>query len=134
MVPGFQELVGHHHVLSLDVHHGSGAFAAGVLHRQGLPEQWGLLPAISEWDSVLYHYDLGFESFIDANDGKNGAHLYDFASGHWFYTSPSFPFPYLYDFTLQSILDYYPDPKNSEHYTTNPRYFYNFATGMIITM
>ncbi len=83
---------------------------------------------------VLYHYDLGFEYFLEANDANNGAFLYDFASGHWLYTSPAYPFPYLYDFTLQSILYYYPDTKNSGHYTTNPRYFYNFATGMIITM
>ena len=42
---------------------------------------------------ILYHYDLGFEYFLDANDGENGAYLYDFASGHWFYTSPSFRSP-----------------------------------------
>jgi hypothetical protein len=83
---------------------------------------------------VIYHYDLGFESFLDANDGKSGAFLYDFASGHWFYTSPSYPFPYLYDFTLQAILYYFPNTANAGHYTSNPRYFYNFATGMTITM
>ncbi len=83
---------------------------------------------------VLYHYDLGFEYFLDANDGKSGAYLYDFASGHWFYTSPSYPFPYLYDFTLQTILYYFPDTNNPGHYTTNPRSFYNFATGKVITM
>jgi hypothetical protein len=27
-----------------------------------------------------------------------------------------------------------PDPNNPGHYTTNPRYFYNVATGQIITM
>ena len=27
-----------------------------------------------------------------------------------------------------------PDPNRPGHYTTNPRYFYNFATGQIITM
>ncbi len=37
---------------------------------------------------IFFHYDLGFESFIDAHDGNAGAFLYDFASKHWFYTSP----------------------------------------------
>ncbi len=56
---------------------------------------------------VLYHYDLGFEYFLDANDGKAGAYFYDFASSHWLYTSQTYSFPYLYDFTLQAILYYY---------------------------
>ncbi len=83
---------------------------------------------------ILYHFDLGFEYFIDANDAKGGAYLYDFASGHWFYTSPSYPFPYLYDFSLQAVLYYFPDTNNAGHYTTNPRSFFNFATGKAITM
>ena len=81
----------------------------------------------------IYHFDLGFEYWFDAADGKSGVYLYDFASQSFFYTSPSFPFPYLYDFTLKTVLYYYPDTKNAGHYTTNPRYFYNFATGKIIT-
>ncbi len=83
---------------------------------------------------TIYHYDLGFEYFVDASDGKSGAYFYDFASGHWFYTSPSFPFPYLYDFTLQSILYYYPLSADPGRYTSNPRYFYNYSTGAVITM
>jgi hypothetical protein len=43
------------------------------------------------------------------------------------------PFPYLYDFSLNALLYYYPDAGKPGHYTTNPRYFYNFATGQIIT-
>jgi hypothetical protein len=82
---------------------------------------------------VLFHYDLGLESFLEANDGKGGAYLHDFASGHWFYTSPSL-FPYLYDFTLTSWLYYFPDSRNPGHYTTNPRYFGSLATGMVFTM
>ncbi len=81
----------------------------------------------------IYHFDLGFEYVFDANDGKDGVYLYDFASKTFFYTSPTFPFPYLYDFTLNTVLYYYPDTNNAGHYTTNPRYFYNFATGQIIT-
>jgi subtilase family serine protease len=82
---------------------------------------------------ILYHYDLGFESFIDALDGNAGAYLFDFASTHWFYSSPSL-FPYLYDFTLTSWLYYLPNTKSPGHYTTNPRYFSNLTSGKIITM
>lgn len=82
----------------------------------------------------IYHQDMGYEYWFDAADGRNGIFFYDFASGHFFYTSPSFPFPYLYDLTLHTTLYYFPDPQRPGHYTTNPRYFYNFATGQIITM
>ena len=77
--------------------------------------------------------DLGFEGFLDANDGKAGAYLYDFSTGHWFYSTPSL-FLYLYDFTLNAWLYYFPDTKNPGHYTANPRYFSNLTTGKIITM
>jgi len=82
----------------------------------------------------IYHFDMGYEYWFDANDGHNGIFFYDFMSNHFFYTSPSFPFPYLYDFSLNTVLYYFPDPNNPGHYTSNPRYFYNFATGQIITM
>jgi len=82
----------------------------------------------------IYHFDMGYEYWFDANDGHSGIYFYDNASTHFFYTSPSFPFPYLYDFTLNTVLYYYPDTNNPGHYTTNPRYFYNFASGQIITM
>jgi hypothetical protein len=81
----------------------------------------------------IYHFDMGYEYWFDANDGHNGIYLYDFAANTFFYTSPSFPFPYLYDFGLNTVLYYYPDPQRPGHYTTNPRYFYNFATHQIIT-
>ena len=84
--------------------------------------------------AYLYHFDLGYEYVIDAADGKSGVYLYDFASSDFFYTSPSFPFPYLYDFNLGSVLYYYPDPNNAGRYNTNGvRYFYEFNTGTIIT-
>jgi len=82
----------------------------------------------------IYHFDMGYEYWFDANDGHSGIFFYDFMSNHFFYTSPSFPFPFLYDFSLNTVLYYYPDPNHPGHYTTNPRYFYNFATGQIITM
>ena len=82
----------------------------------------------------VYHFDLGYEYVFDAADGNAGVYLYDFASSHFFYTSPTFPFPYLYDFSLNSVLYYYPDPNNPGRYNTNgARYFYDFATGQIIT-
>ena len=82
----------------------------------------------------IYHFDLGYEYIFDAADGKSGVYLYDFLSGSYFYTSPTFPFPYLYDFSLNTTLYYYPDPANPGRYNTNGvRYFYNFATGKIIT-
>ena len=65
--------------------------------------------------------------------GTGGVYLYDFKSGDLFYTSPAFPFPYLYDFTLKTVLYYYPDTTNPRHHASNPHYFYNFATGRIIT-
>ncbi len=80
---------------------------------------------------IVYHYDLGFEAFVDGGNG--GAYLYDFTSSHWFFTSPSL-FPYLYDFTLNSWLYYFPDTKNPGHYTANPRFFSNLTTGKIVTM
>jgi hypothetical protein len=82
----------------------------------------------------IYHFDMGYEYWFDANDGQGGIFFYDLASNHFFYTSPSLPFPYLYDFSLNTVLYYFPDPNNPGHYTANPRYFYNFATHQIITM
>ncbi len=81
----------------------------------------------------IYHFDMGYEYWIDAADGNGGIYFYDFTSGHFFYTSPKFPFPYLYDFSLNSFLYYYPNTSVSGHYTTDPRYFYNFTTGKIFT-
>ena len=71
------------------------------------------------------------EAVIDG--GSGAAYLYDFSSGHWFYTSSSL-FPYLYDFTLSNWLYYLPATNNPGHYTSNPRYFSDLTTGKIITM
>ena len=84
--------------------------------------------------NYLYHFDLGYEYVFDAGDGKGGVYFYDFASNDFFYTSPTFPFPYLYDFGLNSTVYYYPDPNNAGRYNTNGvRYFYVFSTGKIIS-
>jgi hypothetical protein len=80
----------------------------------------------------IYQVDLGFEYLIDANDGQQGVYLYDNSSTSFWYTSPAI-YPYVYDFTLNSWLYYYPDSNNPGHYTTNPRYFYNFSEQQVIT-
>jgi hypothetical protein len=85
--------------------------------------------------NFIYHIDMGFEYFFDANDNNSGIYFYDFTSNGFFYTSPSpsFPFPFLYDFSLNTVLYYFPDPNIQGRYTSNPRYFYNFATHQVIT-
>ena len=35
--------------------------------------------------SFLYHYDMGFEAFVPGSAAD--VYLYDFTSGHWWYTS-----------------------------------------------
>jgi hypothetical protein len=82
-------------------------------------------------NSIFYHYDMGYEAFIPGSAADT--YLYDFATGHWLYTSSTL-FPYLYDFTLKTWIYYFPDTKNPGHYTTNPRYFSNLTSGQIFTM
>ncbi len=82
----------------------------------------------------VYHFDLGYEYVFDAADGHRGVYFYDFESNGFFYTSPTFPFPYLYDFSLNTVLYYYPNPSQAGHYNTNGyRFFYDFGNGQIIT-
>ncbi len=95
---------------------------------------FGYYAFIPNFPQFMYHFDMGYEYIVDANDGQNGVFMYDFASGDWWYTSPHFPFPYIYDFTLKAVIYYYPDATSAGHYTTNPRYFYNYGTKSIITL
>jgi virginiamycin B lyase len=60
-------------------------------------------------------------------------YLYDFASGHWWYTS-SAEFPFLYDYTLNAWIYYFPNSQSAGHYTSNPRSFANMTTGQTFTM
>ena len=84
--------------------------------------------------SYLYHFDLGYEYVFDAADGSSGIYLYDFKSNGFFYTSLAFPFPYLYDFTLGTVLYYFPDSTRPGRYNTDgTRYFYDFATSTVIS-
>jgi hypothetical protein len=82
--------------------------------------------------SILFHYDMGFEAFVPGSSGTD-IYLYDFTSGHWWYTNAA-TFPYLYDFSLNSWIYYFPNTTSAGHYTTNPRYFDNLTTGKIFTM
>ena len=89
----------------------------------------GSAATASAW---LFHADLGYESVIPGSTAGS-AYFYDLASTHWWYTSSSL-FPYLYDFTLNSWIYYFPNTTSPGHYTTNPRYFSNLTAGKIITM
>lgn len=80
----------------------------------------------------VYHNDLGFEYYVDANNASGGAYFYDFASSAWFYTEPNL-FPYLYDFSRNAWLYYAPDPNNPGFYTSNPRWFYDFSASLWTT-
>ncbi len=117
------------------------AFFAGEIYVGGayylkFPDNGNRYSAITIISSfpILYHYDLGFEYFVDANDGQAGAYFYDFTSGNWFYSNPCL-FPYLLRLHIPNTwLFYFTDPKNPGHYTANPRYFANLGTGLIFTM
>jgi virginiamycin B lyase len=89
----------------------------------------GSASTASAW---IYHFDLGYE-YVTSSGTSGDLYLYDEASTHWWYSNPSL-FPYLFDFTLNAWLYYFPNTQSPGHYTTNPRYFSNLTTGNIITM
>jgi uncharacterized repeat protein (TIGR01451 family) len=82
----------------------------------------------SNW---MFHVDLGYEYVIPGNGPE--VYLWDLSSGEWWYTNAS-SFPYLYDFTRNAWIYYFPDTNKTGHYTTNPRWFVNMTTGVIFTM
>lgn len=84
-------------------------------------------------NQIIFHFDLGYEGIVVAHDASNGVYMYDMSSGHWWYTNPS-TFPYIYDFTLNTWIYYFPNQNVAGHYTTNPRYFANMTTSQIFTM
>jgi hypothetical protein len=86
----------------------------------------------STMSATLYHADLGDE-YVTEGATSGSLYMYDFTSGHWWYTSASL-FPDLYDFTLNAWIYYFPNTSSPGHYTTNPRYFSNLTTGQIFTM
>jgi hypothetical protein len=94
---------------------------------------YSVLEGSASWQTALIdHADLGYE-FVQAGSTPGSLYLYDFASGHWWYTSSSL-FPYLYDFTLNAWIYYFPSTQSAGHYTANPRDFANMTTGDIFTM
>jgi len=73
----------------------------------------------------LYHFDLGWEFFIDAQNSRNGAYFYDIQLNSWLYTDPEL-FPFLYEFSEGAW--YYYFYASNGHYTSNPRWFFDFKT------
>jgi hypothetical protein len=73
----------------------------------------------------VFHTDMGWEYFVDAADGQQGAYFFDFADSAWIYTKPA-TFPYLYDFKQDAWMYYLPGTQS--HYSSNPRWFYNYGT------
>jgi hypothetical protein len=78
----------------------------------------------------IYHFDMGYEYVSGSGPAVD---LWDMGSGHWWYTNTG-AFPYVYDFTLNAWLYYFPATNNAGHYTTSPRYFANMTTGVIFMM
>jgi hypothetical protein len=123
---------------------GSGAFFNG---EQSVSAVWNYLQfpdgnlfgyyaflqgSASTESAYLYHADLGYE-YVQTAGSPGGEYFYDFSSGHWWSSSASL-FPYLYDFTLNAWLYYFPNTQNPGHYTTGPRSFANLTTGTIFSM
>ena len=79
------------------------------------------------WPGYLNHHDLGMEWYVDANDPSYGAWLNDSKLG-WLYTNPA-DFPILWSQSEGDWWAYKPDPNNSGHYTTNPRWFWDYGNG-----
>ena len=71
---------------------------------------------------LVYEYYLGYEYTFPTN---GGVYLYDYSSGHFWYTQSSY-FPFIYDFGLNAFLYYY--QANTPH-----RHFYDFGTNAIIS-
>jgi virginiamycin B lyase len=86
----------------------------------------------STMNAYVYHTDLGLE-YVQAGSTPGSLYLYDVASGHWWFSSSSL-FPYLYDFTLNSWIYYFPNQQTPGHYTANPRSFANLSTTQIFTL
>ncbi len=86
----------------------------------------------SSANAIIYHSDMGYEYVLPA-DSLGNVYMYDFATGHWFFTGSGL-FPYLYDFTLNTWIYYVPNTKVAGHYTTGPRTWVNLTTGKTFTM
>lgn len=110
---------------------GEAALSNGVYYLQFANSNYFGYYSYLQDSHYIYHFDMGYEYVFDSMD-PNSVYFYDFTSQHFFYTGATL-FPYLYDFTLKSYLYYYPNSQQQGRYTSNPRYFFNFGTGTIIT-
>ena len=84
--------------------------------------------------SIIYHEDLGFESYLsDSSDPTgNSAYLYDFTSQGWFWTTTSY-FPWVYSTSLGTWLQYVIATPNQD-YTSAPRVFNDQNMGQNIQL
>lgn len=80
----------------------------------------------------ITHADLG-SLYVSGDATPQGTFIFDFQSGHYWSTGADY-FPYVFDYTLNAWLYCYPDSNRAGHYTSNPRYFYNFSTNQVFTM
>ena len=71
---------------------------------------------------LVYEFNLGYEY---AFTGGGGVYLYDYTSGHFWYTQGSY-FPFVYDFSLGTYLYYYQS-------SGSKRYFYDYGTNKVIS-
>jgi len=70
---------------------------------------------------LVYSYHLGYEY---AFPSSSGVYLYDYKSGHFFYTQGNY-YPFVYDFTRTTYLYFYQGDPDS-------RYFYDYADDDVI--
>jgi len=70
----------------------------------------------------VYVYGLGYEYVFPSGSGY---FFYDYQSGHFWYTEPDY-FPFVYDFSLNTYLYYYPG-------NGSPRYFYDYSANQVIS-
>jgi hypothetical protein len=75
----------------------------------------------------LYHYDLGFEYVVDANDGAAGVFFYVTSLGSYLYTNPN-DFPVLWDYKLAHWL-YYVAGTSRQFYDFTTARFFNSPPG-----
>ena len=86
----------------------------------------------------IYHYDLGYEFVFDAADGKSGVYLsLRFRQQNVFLHLAHLPVPVPVRFQLENRAVLLPEPERGRalqyERQTCRRYFYDFATGKVIT-
>jgi hypothetical protein len=73
---------------------------------------------------VIYHMDWGFFGFLPEETDQTRVWFYDYVSKSYFHTTRA-EYPLVYNWETNKFLRYFLDPNDpSNHYTTNPRRFY----------